>query len=164
MTRLLCLPLLALLFATAAVAQPTVTLAWDSSDTATSYTVHFGLTPNTYVEARVVGDVLTYEVSPLEYLTTYYFAVTASNVAGTSGYSNEVNTTTPQVPLPDPPLNLRIVAQAVASALEINEQPLTALQSAVHRAWRPGYVAVLLEQQVHLENALLVLAEEGIRP
>lgn len=160
----LCLAVTVLLFATAAMAQPTVTLAWDASDTATSYTVHFGLTPNTYVDTRPVGNVLTYEVTPLEYFTTYFFAVTAENAAGVSGFSNEVTTTTPQVPIPDPPLNLRIVAEAIASALEINEQPLTALQSAVHRAWRPGYVEVLLEQQVHLENALLALAQEGVRP
>ena len=159
MKRLLIGLLLSLVvIATPLMAQPTVTLAWDASPTADSYTVHFGLTPATYVEARVVGNVLTYEVSPLEYFTTYYFAVTASNVAGNSGYSNEVSDTTPQIPIPDPPLNLRIVTAAVAAA-QREADGLYAVRSAVHRTWRSGYVEMVLAQQGHLEVAMEGLVE-----
>ncbi len=67
-----------------------IELEWDPSDTATSYTVHYGTNPTTYTNSQGVGNTTRATVNGLPDCETLYFAVTASNIAGTSGYSNEV--------------------------------------------------------------------------
>lgn len=59
------------------------------------YKVYYGTSPGNYTSSAVVGNVTTYTVTGLSGGTTYYFAVTASNASGESGYSNEVNRAIP---------------------------------------------------------------------
>jgi PKD repeat protein len=72
----------------------TFLLQWDPNpepDIA-GYKVHWGTSPRVYQKSMDVGAVTSYELSGLDDGVTYYFAVTAYNVAGLeSDYSNEVS-------------------------------------------------------------------------
>lgn len=89
----------------------TIGLAWNPSDGALGYRVHYGTAAGAYTTTVNVGNVVETELSGLPDCTTLHFAVTAYNRAGESGYSTEVAT------LPRP---------AVSSA-----SPRTLLQGAV---------------------------------
>ena len=87
-----------------AAAAGSIQLAWDPSDTATSYTVHYGTSPASYTNSRGVGNTTQTTVTGLPDCATLYFAVTASNVAGTSGYSNEIGSWgQPEITAANPP-------------------------------------------------------------
>jgi hypothetical protein len=68
-----------------------VSVSWDASDGATSYTIYYGTSPGDYSGSDPAGTSTTANVAGLAECTVWYFAATASNVAGESGYSNEVS-------------------------------------------------------------------------
>ena len=71
-----------------------IKLAWDdppADSNVTGYKVYYGTASGTYRHHIDVGYVTTYTVQPLSQRVTYYFAVTAYNPFGESGYSNEAS-------------------------------------------------------------------------
>jgi len=73
----------------------TATLTWDPATSATGYKVYAGTSSNAYGAPVNIGNVTTFQIFSLLSGTTYYFAVTAYNSAGESGYSNEVSKSVP---------------------------------------------------------------------
>jgi hypothetical protein len=69
-----------------------VTLQWDPNveTDLTGYKVYYGTVSRTYGTPVTLGKITTYKVEGLTTPGIYYFAVTAFNAAGESGYSNEV--------------------------------------------------------------------------
>ncbi|MBK8338081.1 MAG: PKD domain-containing protein [Sterolibacteriaceae bacterium] len=72
-------------------------LAWNASASSgvTGYKVHYGTASRNYATHLDVGGALSATVPNLTAGTTYYFAVTAYNAAGESGYSNEATAAIP---------------------------------------------------------------------
>jgi hypothetical protein len=69
------------------------TLQWDAvSGSITGYRLYVGAVPHVYHTRYEVGRATSYTVTNLEEDTPYYFAVTAYNAAGESGFSEEVST------------------------------------------------------------------------
>ena len=94
----------ALLALVPAAVAGSIELEWDAADTATSYTVHYGTNPTTYTNSQGVGNTTRATVTGLPDCATLYFAVTASNLAGTSGFSNEVGSWgQPEITAASPP-------------------------------------------------------------
>ena len=77
----------------------TVHLVWDAVPTATGYKMYYGTASRVYNPAIDVGDLTSGEIilDP----GTYFFAVTAYNKYGESGYSEEVSNIVIK-PLPSP--------------------------------------------------------------
>lgn len=73
-------------------------LAWNASASSnvTGYKVHYGTASRSYSTHLDVGGALSATVPNLTAGTTYYFAVTAYNAAGESGYSNEASAAIPK--------------------------------------------------------------------
>jgi len=78
-----------------APASGTVTLIWDSAPSATGYKVYSGTSSGAYGAPVDIGNVTTFRIANLQSGATYYFAVTAYNSTGESGYSNEVSKSIP---------------------------------------------------------------------
>ena len=74
-------------------AATSVALAWNASTSTgvTGYKIYVGMSSGKYGTGIVVGNVLTYTVTGLAKGVTYYFAATAYNATGQSGYSNEIS-------------------------------------------------------------------------
>lgn len=70
----------------------TVGLAWNPSSGAAGYRVHWGPSPGSYTGSRDVGNTTATVVSGVANCDDSFYAVTAYNAAGESGYSNEVVT------------------------------------------------------------------------
>jgi autotransporter-associated beta strand protein len=89
----------------ATVGNAQAVLTWAAADNAASYNILRGTVSGaeTLVAANVTGT--TYTDSPLTNGTTYYYAVTATNLGGTSGRSNEASVT-PTASAPTAPTNL----------------------------------------------------------
>lgn len=99
-------------------------LAWNASASSgvTGYKVHYGTASRSYSTHLDVGNKLTSSVPNLTAGTTYYFAVTAYNAAGESGYSNEASATIPAAPdtqAPGLPTNLAASANGT-TAINLN--------------------------------------------
>jgi PKD repeat protein len=99
-------------------------LAWNASASSgvTGYKVHYGTASRSYSTHLDVGNKLTSSVPNLTAGTTYYFAVTAYNAAGESGYSNEASATIPAAPdtqAPGLPSNLAASANGT-TAINLN--------------------------------------------
>jgi len=81
-------------------------LEWKKADTATGYKLYFGKDnpPSDILNGIDVGDVETYTVEDLEYLTTYYWKVVPYNAAGDAFECPIWSFTTEEepVPLPNP--------------------------------------------------------------
>jgi hypothetical protein len=77
-----------------------VTLAWGPSDGAAGYKLYYGTAPRNYTAVVDVGNSTTGRVTNLPVGVPHYFAVTAYNVAGESGYSEEVSFTPGSLPPP----------------------------------------------------------------
>jgi len=83
-----------------------VALSWTAASGATSYTVKRGTTSGTYgttVASGVTGT--SYTDTTVTNGTTYYYVVTATNSAGTSGNSSQASAT-PNVSVPSAPTGL----------------------------------------------------------
>jgi len=78
-----------------------VTLAWNPSEGADGYRIYWGTQPSVYTRSNDVGPATGTTVTGLVNTVTYYFAVTAYNVAGESDFSTEVSTTIPPLPAPE---------------------------------------------------------------
>ncbi|MGB7989286.1 MAG: PKD domain-containing protein [Candidatus Methylophosphatis roskildensis] len=72
-------------------------LAWNASasSTVTGYKIHYGATSAAYSTHVDVGNSLSATVPNLTAGAKYFFAVTAYNASGESGYSNEASATIP---------------------------------------------------------------------
>lgn len=70
------------------------TLTWDSSPGATEYHLYYGSSSDNYTDVIHVGG-STQTTVDLDDCTRWFFAVTASNSAGESGFSTEVDWLTP---------------------------------------------------------------------
>lgn len=86
---LLPLALLLLLLSCRNAGAADVTLAWDASAEADYYTLYFGNESGSYSAWLNAGNVTQYTVTGLDDELDWYFAATASNEQGESGYSNE---------------------------------------------------------------------------
>lgn len=71
------------------------TLTWDPETSVTGYKVYAGTSSHAYGAPVDVGNVTTFQVFNLQSGTIYYFAVTAYNSNGESGYSNEASKNIP---------------------------------------------------------------------
>ena len=90
-------------------AQSRVTLAWNASagGAIAGYRVYSGASSQTYTNMLDVGNVTTATVPNLLAGTTYYFAVTAYDLAGLeSAFSTEISFTVPTTPTPQVNLSL----------------------------------------------------------
>ncbi len=93
----------------AALATPQVTLAWDPSPSPSigGYRLYYGVSSRDYTNLVDVGELTTATVSNLVVSATYFFAVTAYDIAGLeSDYSSEISYT-----VPTPAARLQIAAQ-----------------------------------------------------
>jgi len=73
-------------------AAQSVTLAWNAENSVAGYRLHYGTASGTYTQTTDVGNVTTATVSSLTPGLTYYFMVTAYNVAGLESLpSNQVS-------------------------------------------------------------------------
>ncbi len=65
-------------------------VSWDPSTDATGYRIHYGPNPSQYDNSFDVGNATQTSLDTLGDCMTWYFAATAYNAAGESGYSEEV--------------------------------------------------------------------------
>ncbi|MBF0510838.1 MAG: immunoglobulin domain-containing protein [Candidatus Omnitrophica bacterium] len=75
-----------------------VSLSWTTATGATNYTVQYG-TSTTSSQVIPLGNVTSFTVTGLSNNTSYNFAVLASNIGGSSVYSNVVSATPAIVPI-----------------------------------------------------------------
>ena len=81
----------ALVAAIGSASAGTIGLAWNQSTGAAGYRVYWGSSPGNYTESRDVGNTTQTVLSGVADCDDSYFAVTAYNAAGESGFSAEVN-------------------------------------------------------------------------
>lgn len=80
-----------------------IDLTWAAVDYAAGYKVKYGTVSGDYTGIEDVGNVTGYTIPALTNDTTYYIVVSAYNVTGESGNSNEVSAT-PESPIPADPV------------------------------------------------------------
>ena len=80
----------ALMACLTSVSAGTIGLAWDASSGATGYRVYWGPSSGNYTNSQDVGNNTTTLLTNVANCTDTFFAVTAYNSAGESGYSNEI--------------------------------------------------------------------------
>jgi len=68
-----------------------IDLAWNTSSGASGYRVHFGTSTGQYTSSVDVGNVTQTTLASLADCNTSFFAVSAYNAAGESGFSGEVS-------------------------------------------------------------------------
>src|SRR6202043_344362 len=88
-----------------ALAQSSVTLAWntDTDPTVVGYNLDYGTSSGNLTQTENVGNATTATVSGLTAGTTYYFAVTAYNAAGLNSVDSNIVSYTPSAaPSPTP--------------------------------------------------------------
>lgn len=98
MKTLLAIPIAVAAFLSSAIADQSVTLAWDANfePDVSSYVIYYGPSSRTYTSSTNVGNVTTATVYGLEEGRTHYFAITAKNTSGLeSNFSNEVTNAIP---------------------------------------------------------------------
>ena len=76
----------------------TIRLVWNASLGATEYRLYYGEAPGSYHTVLPVGATLGASVSGLTAGTRYFFAATAVNAVGESGFSNEVQAVAQEPP------------------------------------------------------------------
>lgn len=114
-----------LLVCLSAMADQSVTLAWDANPEpdVSAYVIHYGTSSRQYPYSTNVGNVTTATVYGLKEGTNYYFAVTAVNTSGLeSNYSNEVTNAIPSnvtnhVPRIQPLLDIVILEDGVTNVV-----------------------------------------------
>ncbi|MEJ6951451.1 discoidin domain-containing protein [Natronospora cellulosivora (SeqCode)] len=77
-----------------------VHLKWWERNSATAYTIKYGIKSGVYTEEINLGRETEYTIEDLKKGEKYYFVVTANNDTGSSGYSNEVYA---EIRVPDTP-------------------------------------------------------------
>ena len=88
---------------TATAGNTQIALSWNSSSGATSYNVLRSTVSGSGFASVATGlGTTSYTNTGLTNGTTYYYVVTATNIAGTSGYSNQASATPQNVPPPVP--------------------------------------------------------------
>ncbi len=105
-------------------AQNTVTLAWDpeTGDFIAGYRLYSGIASQTYTNMLDVGNTTSATFSNLTAGTTYYFAVTAYDLAGLeSAFSGEVSCTIPVNP--SAPANLNVAFTPTQGAVLTGTAP-----------------------------------------
>lgn len=98
--NLICCSALALFIQLPAHACQSVTLSWDpSSDTnVAGFKIYYGTTSQNYPNVVVAGNTNSVTITGLKAGTTYYFAATSYNAAGTeSALSNEASYAVPGI-------------------------------------------------------------------
>jgi predicted phage tail protein len=91
-----------------------IKLAWDANNPAPDgYKVHIGTSSRTYSTSLDAHNMTVYTVTGLN-PGTYFFAVTAYDTAGETGYSNEVTTTIKAVDS-TPPVISSIACSSISS-------------------------------------------------
>jgi PKD repeat protein len=88
-----------LLFMTSVTWAASLTLAWNPVAGATGYRLYYGTASRTYISNVNAGANTQATATGLTSGQRYYFAVTAYNGAGESGYSTEVNAVAPSPPV-----------------------------------------------------------------
>ena len=83
--------LVTLVITAPASGRATLTWAPETDPSVKGYKVYSGTSSGAYGAPVDVGNVTTFQIFNLQSGNTYYFAVTAYNSAGESGYSNEVS-------------------------------------------------------------------------
>jgi len=105
-----------------------VSVSWDASNGATSYTIYYGTSPGNYSGSDPAGTSTTANVAGLAECTVWYFAATASNVAGESGYSNEASAMPRPIVNSAGPSSAQQGQQLDVSLSGFNYQPGTSVQ------------------------------------
>lgn len=120
---------IAFLFVTVDARAEIASLSWNAnieSDLA-GYKVYFGTATGVYGLPIDVGNVTTFDVPGLDGGTTYFFAVTAYDVAGNeSGFSNEVSKLIVDGTAPSNPSGLTVI-QKIAQAMGLLGEALVEL-------------------------------------
>lgn len=80
-----------ILACSASISAGTIGLAWDASSGATGYRVHWGPSSGNYTSSQDVGNTTQTLLTGVQNCTDTFFAVTAYNSAGESGFSNEIS-------------------------------------------------------------------------
>jgi len=83
--------LVTLVITAPASGRATLTWAPETDPSVKGYKVYSGTSSGAYGAPVDVGNVTTFQIFNLQSGNTYYFAITAYNSAGESGYSNEVS-------------------------------------------------------------------------
>ena len=87
-TRLNAVIVIGLLFVSSSLHAGMRTLSWNPSQGATNYNLYYGTSSANYPSVVNVGPA-TQTTVELDDCTRWYFAVTATNAVGESGYSTE---------------------------------------------------------------------------
>jgi len=91
-TRLVTVALAAAAWIATPAAAGTIGLQWGAASGANGYRVYWGPSPGNYTNWTDVGNVTEAVLTNVEDCSDSYYAVTAYNSAGESGFSNEVQT------------------------------------------------------------------------
>jgi fibronectin type 3 domain-containing protein len=97
-----------------AVSTTQIDLKWtDNAGNETGYQVERSPNGTTFTKiADLAANVAAYQSTGLAPATGYYFRIRAVNAVGASAYSNTASAKTPNVPVPDAPVNLTAVPTA----------------------------------------------------
>lgn len=168
--------LLFIAFCATALADQSVTLAWDPNPEpdVSSYLIHYGNESRNYQWITNVGNVTTATVYGLQEGKTYYFAVTATNTSGIgSDYSNEVTNAIPadltnRVPtitaLPDISILVNHPSQVIPFTIHDVETPpeqLVVTASSTNQALLPDGAIVLVGTNAHRAVSLMTAPNQS---
>lgn len=105
-----------------------VIVSWDPSATASGYRLYRSTDPAQFVDFEDVGNSTQTVADGLDDCTSWYFAVTAYNAAGESGFSSVVETWPRAVPASASPGEVERGSQAVVVVTGVNFEPGDSLQ------------------------------------
>ena len=102
-----------------------VTLSWDanSEPDLVGYILHYGTSSRDYLDGVDVGNTTGCTISGLDPGQVYYFAVTAYNTVGESGFSEEVAYTIPDTPPPPSELQYELSVATVGNGSVVLDPP-----------------------------------------
>ncbi|MFP4017140.1 MAG: cohesin domain-containing protein, partial [Halanaerobiales bacterium] len=121
-----------------------VTLDWSNVNNADGYIVKYGTSSGNYTEEVDVASSTAYTVSGLSNIT-YYFAVSAYNVAGESINSNELNAT-PDIQITDFTLEIGTVPASQGETVTVPVNLINVPDGQINGAdFRIGYDSSVVE-------------------
>ena len=130
------------LIVTGSVQADRITIAWDPNDETDlkGYNVYYGPASGTYDQIVDVGNVTTYQTPELTPGYTYYFVVTAYDLAlNESGYSAQISKYI-EIPDTDPPIISSVLADEITNTgAVINWQTDEVSDSQVEYGMTPAY-------------------------